>query len=608
MKIKEEILIRLTEIMFENEQTFLSLDELYEDEYLSPHVRNIQIDSPYQQLLFDGVLSQYNYQNEIVVSFTIEAYFHHMLSKVLQKDERYQSAESLLELIQNSKLLGLKEGVSNLFSYDVEVFDFKRLTDFIDLNEEGIDILDLCVQPVMHSILVSGVDHTLKTVMENQTKNDWEIIMKVTALMGDLQMHTLQKEFLTTIMPINSLDSKNKVIIALKGILFLNKQLAQFYLDKITEHSIYIDDHNIHNDLGRAFQRIGDYDRSILYYKKCLATRLNDENLKAHPSIAVIYNNLGQLNSIKGFYKKALEYFNLSMKINLNCFGPDSILVADLLNNIAFNYYSNREYNRSIENFEKSINIYEKRVGFFSKEVATSFNNLGLVYSALKEFDLGVEYHSKSLQIRLKLFGKNDYNVAYSYGNLGSVLYKQKKYGEALIYFETNLKIIRNFFGENHSVTATSYNNIGGVYKSINDFKNALIYAKKALKIKNLHFDKVHHEVALAEFNIALIYKSLKKFKTAIYYLKKSLKSFKLLGKDLKYILNCLIEIVECYEALNDQENALDYYILSAEIRKEDPDVGLEAESTIESINNAKRLAKQLNKENELPQWIKNIN
>ena len=86
--------------MFEKQQTFVLLDELYEDEVISPFVRNIQIDSPYQQLLFDGVLSQYNHQNEIVVSFTIEAYFHHLLGLILNKNKDVETPKSLSNLLE----------------------------------------------------------------------------------------------------------------------------------------------------------------------------------------------------------------------------------------------------------------------------------------------------------------------------------------------------------------------------------------------------------------------------------------------------------------------------------------------------------------------------
>jgi hypothetical protein len=44
----------------------------------------------------------------------------------------------------------------------------------------------------------------------------------------------------------------------------------------------------------------------------------------------------------------------------------------------------------------------------------------------------------------------------------------------------------------------------------------------------------------------------------------------------------------------------------SAEIRKKS--IGLENEATIDAIQNAKRLATELGKENELPDWMRKLN
>ncbi len=64
-------------------------------------------------------------------------------------------------------------------------------------------------------------------------------------------------------------------------------------------------------------------------------------------------------------------------------------------------------------------------------------------------------------------------------------------------------------------------------------------------------------------------------------------------------------KIAECYESLNNTGKAFEYYLLAADIRKER--IGIDDEATQESIANTKRLAKELNKENELPDWIKEI-
>jgi hypothetical protein len=64
-------------------------------------------------------------------------------------------------------------------------------------------------------------------------------------------------------------------------------------------------------------------------------------------------------------------------------------------------------------------------------------------------------------------------------------------------------------------------------------------------------------------------------------------------------------QIAQCYEALSENFITLKYYIQSAEISKEDPEVGPEAASTIESVKNAMRLAQELGKINDLPEWFK---
>jgi hypothetical protein len=173
MKEKELLLFRLVELMFEKQQTFLLLDELYEDEIAGSYIRNIQIDSPYQQLLFEGVLSQFSLGEELVVSVTVENYFHHLLALVLQKDQRFSTPESLIQLVESNKLKGLKECVSNLLSFDIELGDYNRITQLIDLSNGDDEILELCVMPLVNSLLINGVKKTVVVILEDPTYNDW---------------------------------------------------------------------------------------------------------------------------------------------------------------------------------------------------------------------------------------------------------------------------------------------------------------------------------------------------------------------------------------------------------------------------------------------------
>ena len=67
----------------------------------------------------------------------------------------------------------------------------------------------------------------------------------------------------------------------------------------------------------------------------------------------------------------------------------------------------------------------------------------------------------------------------------------------------------------------------------------------------------------------------------------------------------CPFKLAVCYEKLKQFQQAIDYYILSAIIRKDG--VGIEHEVTQNSIKNACRLAKQSNNIKLLPLWIKKL-
>ena len=77
------LLYRLAELMLQKEQHVLPVDDLFEDNRIGDFVKSIQIDSPYQQLLFEGVLTESVKEEKLYVSFTVEGYFHYLLGEVI---------------------------------------------------------------------------------------------------------------------------------------------------------------------------------------------------------------------------------------------------------------------------------------------------------------------------------------------------------------------------------------------------------------------------------------------------------------------------------------------------------------------------------------------
>ena len=240
--------------------------------------------------------------------------------------------------------------------------------------------------------------------------------------------------------------------------------------------------------------------------------------------------------------------------------------------------------------------------------MATSYNNIGQVWHSKGEYDKALEYYEKGLAIYLKTLGGEHPDVATSYNNIGQVWKNKGETNKALEYFEKCLVIHLKTLGGDHPLVAASYYNIGLIWENKREYDKALEYYENSLAIDLKTKGGEHPDVAFNYFNIGKILKDRKNYKVAIENIKIGYAINKQSATICFFINHNLygasafpFYIAQCYEALNDKVNALDFFIQSAEIGKEHPKIGLDAEA----IQNALRVSKELGKENELPAWMK---
>jgi tetratricopeptide (TPR) repeat protein len=589
MTQKESILFRLTELMFQKQQTFLLLDELYEDEIIGSSIRNIQIDSPFQQLLFEGVLSQYIIDDSVSISFNVEAYFQHLLARVLEKDSSYIKPESLLQLLKENKLKGLPEAISNLLSFDVDKWEFSRLTNFIDLNEEGNDTFDLCVMPIIQSLLKNGVKETIEVLLENHTENDWKILLKLNNQLERVQLYFLKNKYLLATLRQNPLNTHESILLGLESISELNSEDGREYLDKI--HLNKIETFNnpfLLYSLGNYELKIKNYHKALQLFYDCL----NKSNIE--PSLtAASYLQIGFIYTNHGEEDKGLDYYNKAVKIYTTNNHKEDLRIIDAFYLIADYYIWKMEMTLAFEFNTKVLDLRLKYFGRVHLDVAKSYEAIAwLLDSCLgAETEQILIYYNKSLEIRSKIQGEEHLDVAILYYTIAH-LYKDSEW--TLKYFNKALSIRLQKKGF-ELMASESFENIAGYWDRKGNHSNALDFYKKSLDLclKN-NREKSH--IAHLYYNIGECERLLVRFKTAIIYYNLAYKI------EIDHLF--LFRIAQCHELLNEKEKALKYFIDISEVRREN--FGLNDSDTIDSINDALRLAKQLNKENELPDWIKN--
>ena len=142
---------------------------------------------------------------------------------------------------------------------------------------------------------------------------------------------------------------------------------------------------------------------------------------------------------------------------------------------------------------------------------------------------------------------------------------------------------------------ATSYNNIGNVWDSKGKYDKALEFYQQCLDIELKTLGAGHPYLSTRYFYIGNYHKALHMYNEAINSYNK--------GFEIENAGGFPFRIAQCYECQLDFNAAFDYYLQSAEIRKNDEDVCISHEATQESIVNARRLAKKLQREDELPKW-----
>ena len=185
------LIYRLAELMLEHEQHMLPVDLLFDDEQIGDFAKSIQIDSPYQQMLLEGVLTESVRDEKLFVSFTLEGYFHYVLGEVIYKRTDGLGADELKQIVETNMLNGAKEGIEQCLIRDVQKDDLDRLMLLIDQGGKMIEISSLPLAYALINVKLNSkskvefkkeyqykVEHVIKLLLENPSDNDIDVLSK----------------------------------------------------------------------------------------------------------------------------------------------------------------------------------------------------------------------------------------------------------------------------------------------------------------------------------------------------------------------------------------------------------------------------------------------
>ena len=431
------LLHHLAERMLEQQHHILPVDELFDDDIIADFVKSIQIDSPYQQMLLEGVLTESVRDEKLFVSFTVEGYFHFVLGDVILNQSKDKDHTYLIELLQNNRLNGVKEGVEQCLIHEVNQGKLERLVSLIDAGGVAEQVARF---PLVHAFMKNRVEDVFNILMENPSVHDWNVIKHVRGILLGNQ--------------------KQQVVDQLDGIIKESEQLRQT-INELLQSKNEI-------EFAEALTLISFYsdlnalDQAKQYYTSFIeeAEKRNDQS-----SLVVALEQLGDSEykrSGHDGYRAAMAALTRAAEIRESEATPQKDKLKNTYRLLGFAYLSlGLQVMKSTEYFEKAKAIM--------LEEATDSAELAEI-----NFYIGLVYYWRGLRGTGR-WGEKDETLLSDLNNDPFVL--------ANIHFGEAIEIRTRLYGKIHSETLKVYHYIQEASYSLGLYEQAIPWLKKYVSV-----------------------------------------------------------------------------------------------------------------------------
>lgn len=414
------LLHRLADIMLVKEQNFLPVDLLFDDEQIGDFTKSIQIDSPYQQMLLEGVLTESVKDEKLFVSFTVEGYFHYVLGEVIYNRTVGHGSEALKQIVEDNNLNGIKEGVVQCLIRDIYKDDLTRLEWLIDQDDCFRGMGNLAIATAFLIQIKNSkkeqdyindnvnIDKLILTFLENSTENKIKALEESLNILKKLEnikeLNYLYERIIDFLEPDNLVKAsfylvclnyipKNKLKIKLKGLksIKFKKENSETYL-------LFLE------RLGRIYlnNSVSNFRGAISVFKKSLQISLENYP-NSHRVIAITYNKLG----LAFMYNKELAE---SYEMHLNALKVQKDFLNGECSDISTSYeclgileLKKDRFNEALNYFHKTLEIKERIFGNYHSEVSSTLAVMAFLYSKIGDVEKSTRYFQRQVAIESKV-------------------------------------------------------------------------------------------------------------------------------------------------------------------------------------------------------------
>ena len=508
--MKDKILYKLCSLMLASEKTQIVIDDLYEDPEISHLVRNIQIDSPFQELIFSGVISVVNKENELYISFSVEGYFHFAMSRYLYILDTNGSIFNIVDKLYDNNLKGLNDAIA----FYLEIFIQKGVNDFLPkFIDRYPKWTSASAKVLAQDIITNGVSLT-EIILKEQSDSDIVVLTKVMEYFEYINKPIPAQQLTQSILHLISPKNINEYGLISECIRYVDQEtLEHFYnnyilfteeIHQLTDTFIKIS-YKIGVNLGKEILKYTYKDKALTIYNyNYQITQNNDnfrkENLWLLGLIGHLKKSMGNTTDAIIDYQKAIDGL---FKEN------EPFAAAQNLLRLSEIYKQENKLSEALSIAIKSLDIIKSENGLIHLVTATAMSYIGSIHIYREDWMQAEEYVKTSMTIREKLMGVNSTKVCINYVNYAAVLSNTGRTEEAEIFLNKALEIRIGKFGENHQDVASTLFEKGNLYYITNREVEAIEIHSKALSIRIAKLGNAHYFTIKSMLKLFEIYTSL---------------------------------------------------------------------------------------------------
>jgi CHAT domain-containing protein len=243
----------------------------------------------------------------------------------------------------------------------------------------------------------------------------------------------------------------------------------------------------LYNNLSVVCQLLGKFDMALKYNYMAESYIKDSDNRSLN--LADIFNNRGNLFSIKKSFDVSVEYVEKSIRIYQEMKMDNIYTVSHLSSayiNISVALIELKKYGEALRYLKKNVVLSSQ---FKLPTLPLTYLNMAKVYTKMNNISYADKYYKLSISSFFDEYGPDYHKLADVYFDYGIFLLSMGKGDQALSSHRKAMQICTRNYGEKHTIVSLSYKHLAEDYLEMNKIDSSLYYYQKSLIAVSKGFD-----------------------------------------------------------------------------------------------------------------------